>query len=164
MKKRKYVSLRKTYAVYKKRYAQQERSLRSRGYEMYDEQVNYTDFKTFYKDMKKELKERGIKNPNVNQYLVRKQSFEYSWKQARDIYDNWADINQAVETQGAESMDKPSMDEIRTSYKELTDTFIVPQYQTIRDGYIDDGYSFRDAVLMAKAQINQDYGIWGDSK
>ena len=86
----------KQYKTYKKYYRAKERYFekmnkrnelkgKPQRYKMREEMFSKTTYYANYKDYKRVLEEEGIKNPNVNQYIVADQAYTRSQKQYRGI-------------------------------------------------------------------------------
>lgn len=79
-----------SYEAYEKAYAKQSKSMEKRGLSMYAEKLSELQYKTLYKALRNELKaevESGKRKviSNVNQYIVRKQAYKTSKKQAENL-------------------------------------------------------------------------------
>lgn len=87
-----YYRQRKAYKSYVSLYSKREAMLESHGYQMYDQMLTWTEYKTASQDMRNTLKEevkRGVRKSvgSVNKALVSEQAYELSEQQGYAIFD-----------------------------------------------------------------------------
>lgn len=76
------------YKAYKERYRQARKRLKRKNKSMREKMLSLSEWKIYHERQKKRLEKRGIKNPNVNQYIVSNQSYNRSSKQWRTLKQN----------------------------------------------------------------------------
>ena len=151
----------KTYKTYRKRYYEKKRYFdklnrknlregKEERYHMREEVMSKSDFYSIYNAYKQDLKDEGIKNPNVVQYIVSDQAYKYSRKQFQGMKRALNDENLIL---GKLSMGK-NFSEVafRTGQIEIDFDQILSEYHYLRE---ELGYS----VIEAQDAISLYY--WG---
>lgn len=146
----------RSYKAYRKRYFSQQRKFEKRNrkerlkgsdkrYIMREDVMTKADYYVAYRAYKEDLQERGIKNPNVNQYIVADQAYERSQKQYRALKARGEELQREV------GIDVSKMTEIdfRTGrYNEELDEAIKSDYYYLREELGLNSYQARKEISM----------------
>ena len=140
--KRSYKAYRKRYFAKQRQFEKLNRKAIRKGedkrYLMREDVLNKADYYAAYRAYKLELQERGIKNPNVNQYIVSDQAYERSRKQYRALMSHKEELLTEV------GLDVSGISEIdfRTGRIQIDRDSISKHYWYLRD---ELGFSIQEA-------------------